>query len=139
MINNFNLNKIIEHYELDQPTIARVLFADNKYPNQALMRVLKGEADLSVTQLKLLADWLNVSEQELFGVEDWKGTMIDDRFVISKGKYSVWINNPAGYAQIFEGTKPVSKLVLSTAAKFTEVLDQLNNILNNLENGNNQN
>lgn len=137
MINNFDLNKIIKHYELDQAVIAKVLFADNKYPNQALTRVLKGEADINVKQLMLLAEWLDVPVQELFGVEDWKGTMINDRFVISKGKYSVWLNNPAGYAQIFEGTKPVSKLVLSVTAEFTEVLTQLNNIINNLENGTN--
>lgn len=137
MINNFDLNKIIKHYELDQAVIAKVLFADNKYPNQALIRVLKGEADLNVKQLMLLAEWLDVPVQALFGVEDWKGAMINDRFVISKGKYSVWLNSPAGYAQIFEGTKPVSKLVLSVATEFTEVLTQLNNIINNLENGTN--
>lgn len=136
-MNNFDLNKIITHYELEPSAIAKVLFADNKYPNMALTRVLKGEADLSVSQLMTLADYLNLPIQDLFGVDDWKGTVNTDRFVITKGKYSVWINHQKGFAQIYEDLKPVSKLVLSTAAEFSEVLDTLNNIINNLENGTN--
>ena len=55
MEQNFNINKVIEHYKLDTEEVASTLFPHVRYQKLALDRVLKGEACLNTDQLQALA------------------------------------------------------------------------------------
>ena len=139
----FKIQQVIQYYKQEPGDIARLLFPDNKYPMPALFRVMKGEADLTVKQLELLALYLGTTIEELFVLpeldsDEWK--QVIDRYSITfkKGDYScrLYENKPA---LLLKGSKAIDTLVVSPVATFNEVINQLNILINNYEHGNNQN
>ena len=142
-INKFSFKTLVESLgsNIDLDALAEVLFPDNKYPKAAFIRVLKNEAPLNVAQLELLADYLNTTPQELFNYENWSSKLEDEVLIFTKGSYTVKLNNPGapGLALIYKDNKPVDKLICSGTCLFSEFITNINNIIKQLENGNNQN
>lgn len=140
-MNNFNISSVIRYYQQEPADIARLLFPDNKYPLPALLRVVKGETDLTVKQLEILALYLGTTIEELFvlpELEEWKKIIDRASITFKKGDYSckLYENKPA---LLLKGSKVIETLVISPVATFNEVINQLNILINNYEHGSNQN
>lgn len=129
----FNLQRIIEDYGLDNDALCVVLFPNLMYPNLAINRVLKGESELSTSQVEALAEFIGVPTRDLFS-ENWRGFVAEDAVILRCGVYAVYIK-PDGVTYFKGGniigieSKEIAEL------PFTEFINHINNYFR--ENGNN--
>ena len=104
MEKQFDINTVMQYYDLDPDVIAQVLFPSVKYPKIAFGRVLKGEANLDTVQLELLAKHLGVFVHDLFFVtSDWKGSSEDGCLVFLKGDFKVKLNYKGVFLSLYHG------------------------------------
>ena len=61
-----DLQKIIDTYGVEPSEAAALLFPNNRHPELSLKRILKGESELSASQIKILAQRLHVSVSDLY-------------------------------------------------------------------------
>lgn len=134
----FNISNVIEHYKLNTEDLAKVLFPTVKYPKQAFDRVLKGEANLDITQVERLASHIGVLVTDLFSANTWKGSSEDGCLVILKGEYKVKLNYNGVYVSIYKNNNLISQN-LSNIPSMTvqEFINYIDNFIKNYENGNN--
>lgn len=134
----FNISNVIEHYKLNTEDLAKVLFPTIKYPKQAFDRVLKGEANLDITQVERLASHIGVLVTDLFSANTWKGSSEDGCLVMLKGEYKVKLNYNGVYVSIYKNNNLISQN-LSNVPSMTvqEFINYIDNFIKNYENGNN--
>lgn len=134
----FNISNVIEHYKLNTEDLAKVLFPTVKYPKQAFNRVLKGEANLDITQVERLASHIGVLVTDLFSANTWKGSSEDGCLVMLKGEYKVKLNYNGVYVSIYKNNNLISQN-LSNVPSMTvqEFINYIDNFIKNYENGNN--
>ena len=134
----FNIGNVIEHYKLNTEDLAKVLFPTVKYPKQAFDRVLKGEANLDITQVERLASYIGVLVTDLFSANTWKGSSEDGCLVMLKGEYKVKLNYNGVYVSIYKNNNLISQN-LSNVPSMTvqEFINYIDNFIKNYENGNN--
>lgn len=134
----FNISNVIEHYKLNTEDLAKVLFPTVKYPKQAFDRVLKGEANLDITQVERLASHIGVLVTDLFSANTWKGSSEDGCLVMLKGEYKVKLNYNGVYVSIYKNNNLISQnlsnVPIMTVQEFIIYID---NFIKNYENGNN--
>lgn len=135
MENSLDISKVIKHYRLDANVVAKVLYPNLQYPRLALDRVKKGEADLTVSQLYRLADFLGIFVQDLLAVDTWKGSGLeDDALKFEKGDYTALLK-PNGMLVVRDATDVIYKGV---AVANVTTIDDLLTILNKIiDDGNN--
>lgn len=135
MEHRLDIFKIIRHYGQDINVVAKVLYPNVRYPRLALDRIKKGEADLSLSQLYRLADFLGLFITDLFDFDTWKGSSLDnDAITFTKGEYTAFIR-PNGMVSMRKGSEVVYTGVMTPAITIDELLTTLNNVT---DNGNNQ-
>lgn len=134
----FNISNVIEHYKLNTEDLAKVLFPMVKYPKQAFDRVLKGEANLDITQVERLASYIGVLVTDLFSANTWKGSSEDGCLVMLKGEYKVKLNYNGVYVSIYKNNNLISQN-LSNVPSMTvqEFINHIDSFIKNYENGNN--
>lgn len=134
----FNISNVIEHYKLNTEDLAKVLFPTVKYPKQAFDRVLKGEANLDITQVERLASHIGVLVTDLFSANTWKGSSEDGCLIMLKGEYKVKLNYKGVYMSIYKNNNLISQN-LSNVPSMTvqEFINYIDNFIKNYENGNN--
>lgn len=134
----FNINNVIEHYKLNTEDLAKVLFPAVKYPKQAFDRILKGEANLDITQVERLANYIGVLVTDLFSANTWEGFAEDGCLTLLKGQYKAKLNYNGVYLSIYKDNvlieQKISNVPDMTVQEFTNFLD---NIIKNYENGSN--
>ena len=134
----FNINGIIEYYNLNPENIAKVLFPTVKYPKQALDRILKGEADLSIKQIENLASYIGVLVSDLFLLDSWKGSSEDGCLTMLKGDYKVKLNYKGVFMSIYKNNKLIDQRISNIPnMAMHEFVTFLNNFIKNYENGTN--
>lgn len=67
-----NIKKILEDRKENKTEIGKLLFPDNKFPGRAFSRVLTGHAELSASQVSILAERLGCEITELYEPDRWK-------------------------------------------------------------------
>lgn len=134
----FDINAVMQYYDLDPDDISQVLFPSCKYPKIAFSRVLKGEANLDTEQLGLLAKHLGVFIHDLFFVSgDWKGTTENGCLVFMKGAFKVKLNYKGVFLSLYHGEELIYQelsLHNMSVPVFIEYIDLL--IKKYKENGN---
>lgn len=134
----FNINSVIEHYKLNTEDLAKVLFPAVRYPKRAFDRILKGEANLDITQVERLASYIGVVITDLFSVNTWKGSAEDECLTLLKGEYKAKLNYNGVYLSIYKNNvlieQKISNVPSMTIQEFTNFLD---NLIKNYENGTN--
>lgn len=125
----FNINTVIDRYSLNTDELAKVLFPSVKYPKQAFDRIIKGEADLDVKQLQLLAKHIGVHISELFMSNDWKGTSEDKCLTFTKGEFKVKLNYNNVFMTIYKNGTEVNQIIGNvpnmTIEEFTNYINEL--------------
>ena len=125
----FNINTVIDRYGLNTEELAKVLFPSVKYPKQAFDRIIKGEADLDVKQLQLLANHIGVHISELFTSNDWKGITEDKCLTFTKGEFKVKLNYNNVFMTIYKNDAQVDQVIGNvpnmTVEEFTNYIDNL--------------
>ena len=125
---DFDLQKVIEHFKLDVPTAAMILFPDNMYPVHAINRVLSGKAHLNTVQLSALAKYLGVFIHDLFNVDSWHGAYSNSELVFTYNGYTATYNN--GIITLRKNNKTLDTMLIPTGTTITELLTILNQKIN---------
>lgn len=128
-MNYFNLNKIIEVYNIDVGLLAKALFPKVKYPKEALSRVIKGEANLDTEQLQLLASYLGVLPADLFSIDSWVGVYEDGLITLKKGEYTAKLNYNGAFLTVYKNEKVIKQEVLCAVSYTIPDLVKLVNTL----------
>lgn len=138
----FDINKIIKYYKLNTEDLAKALYPAVKYPKQAFDRVLKGEADLSVKQVEMLASYAGVLISDLFSVNTWKGSFEDNCLIMQKGDYKVRFNYNGAFMTIYKNNRFVEQKIVDTCHmslySVMAYLDECKEKQDNLDNSNNK-
>lgn len=138
MEKQFDINKIIAYYKLDPQDLAKVLFPFVKYQKQALERIIRGEAELNVTQIEKLASYIGVLVTDLFSIDTWKSATEDNCLTMLKGDYKVKLNYNGVYVSIYKNNELIyQELANMPSMTINEFIDFLNNFIKNYENGSN--
>lgn len=133
----FNILNILEHYKPDTNEVAKVLFPKVKYPRFALDRVLKGEAELSVSQLYKLADFLHVPATQLIDMSEWQSSCENGVITYTTNDgYKAVITQDSKLNVYKEHTLVYQGLIANKVISISELLTTLKSIRNgNIENG----
>ena len=139
-MNKFDINKIIEYWHLDKAELAPVLFPQLKHPDLALVRVLSGESQLSITQLEALANFIGITASDLLNTDSWQGLYEESTLVLKKGAYMARFKYNRHFAILYKNNKMIGQFICPDGiAPMSEVLNYIDNQIKNYENGNNQN
>lgn len=132
-MNNFNLQKIIEDFNLDDTAVANALFPNNRYTLPALKRVIRDNIPLNLDQLNTLADIVNLSLPALLNYSKYTGVIANNEPIIIYGPYIVTIKQNGCFFKLKGQTEDVfiadSKISIAdliiTLNKFLETWNQL--------------
>lgn len=134
----FNINNVIEHYNLNIEDLAKVLFPTVKYPKQAFDRVLKGEANLDISQVERLASHIGVLVSDLFSANTWKGSSEDSCLTLTKGEYKIKLNYNGVFLSMYKNNNLILQNISNIPAmSVPEFINYINNLIKDYENGNN--
>lgn len=132
----FNINNVIEHYNLDTEALAKVLFPTVKYPKQAFDRVLKGETDLDIRQIENLASYIGVLVTDLFSAGAWKGSSEGGCLMMQKGDYKVKLNYNGVFLSIYKGDTLIEQRISNVPAMtMQQFIDYLDTFIKTYEDG----
>lgn len=134
----FDINTVIECYNLNVEDLAKVLFPNVKYPKQAFDRILKNEACLDIEQVQALASYLGVMVHELFTVDTWKATSEDTCLTFLKGNFKVKLNYNNTFLTMYRGNEQVhSEIINNIGLSMTDFINHINNLIKKFNNGSN--
>ncbi len=135
----FNLAEVIKRYALDPEKLAGILFPTVKYPRLALSRILKGEAYLDTSQLEALANYLGVFVHDLYIVQKgWQGGSEENSIIFTKGPYKARLNYQGVYLSLYKEDGLIHQELTLTNMSIPEFFNYIDNLINNYENGRNQ-
>lgn len=134
----FNINGVIERYKLNADDLSKVLFPNVKYPKQAFDRILKGEANLDISQIEKLASYIGVLVSDLFSISAWKGSAEDGHLTLIKDKYKVKLNYKGVFISVYKDNELVEQKISNVPSMtMDEFINYIDNLIKNYENGNN--
>lgn len=135
----FNINSIIENYNLDIEELAKVLFPDAKYPKLAFTRILKGESSLSVDQLEKLAAHIGIMPSELFMLDTWANASGNGLLAFKKGRFTAKLNHGNTFLSVYEDNKVITTGFIDSGISIDDFTKYLDNIITKYqqENGTN--
>ena len=126
MENSVNLEALIEDSGLSRQEIACRLFPNNKYPEAALTRVLKGESFLDSLQIIKLSEMLDMSVSEIFH-RTWEGKMENGLHILTRGDYKAILHVDKKQTRLFHKDTLMFETILhSTSIPLSEYLALLN-------------
>lgn len=130
---HFDLNIIIKHFGLNTFDLGRLLFPNVQYPKQAINRVLKGETDLSTTQVEALAEHLNITVAELYNADnEWKGSTEDGCLVLINKEYKAKLRYNGVLLTLYKNNKIVEEVISGIPdMSMKQFISYLNNLIKN--------
>ena len=132
-----NVKEIIKTRGLDIKEVARQLFPQNKYPNLALGRVIKGKNVLNADQISKLALMAGLQLSELFSGENWKATASKGVHVFTNGEFRAELDSETWITRIFcKDSMFHESIIHSGSTPVSEYLSQLDIIINNFKSKN---
>lgn len=93
-MDTINLQKIIDKFGLEKSGVAELLFPKNKWKYHAISRIIRGEGELSASQMKRLADALSVTVDDLYDPKDTSIRLTNNGIEAIRGKESIFIISP---------------------------------------------
>ena len=124
-----NLAKLIADKGLDKAEIARALFPNNRFPNEALSRIISGVGVLDANQISKLASMCNLPISELFEGGNWTAESKNGVHKFTNGKYVAELDCTTWNTKLYhDGTlyhEDILHSGLTTLSEYLYVLDNL--------------
>ena len=128
-MNQIDLNKIMDTYDISKKEMSKKLFPDVKYKAMALKRVLEKEALLNEWQIKRLSTWLQIPIENLFNGCRWKIKLAKNVFILNSDDFRAEVYPDTGETLVFHKDSLFSEkllhsptIPLSTLLKEVETL-----------------
>ncbi|MDB4302990.1 helix-turn-helix transcriptional regulator [bacterium] len=118
-----NIKETAKEQGLKLAEVAKAVFPNNKYPVMALGRLQTGSANLRTTHVKVLAEILGVSEEEVITGKSpkWKGGSAGRGIVEFKRlDYKARLDIESGVTTLTKGADVVTATVVHTSAMCIE-------------------
>lgn len=132
MEQKFDINKVIEHYNLNVDEVAEALFPNVRYKRSALGRVLSGEATIDTEQIQKLASLAGVIVSDLFMFDDWKGSSEDGCITFIKGEYKAKLNYNGAYLTLYKGAEIIAKeITAANSLSINSFINHINDLIKN--------
>lgn len=126
----FDVNKIIEQYGIDVHDLAKHLFPNVKYPSLAFGRVLKGEANLDIEQVSILAKYIGITMADLVANVSWRSGFENGFMTLTKGDYKVEFNPNIAIIKIYKQEQLVDNVIADTShLSFEEFINKIDNLI----------
>ena len=134
--NNFtiNVNKIIEHYNLDKDKVAEALFPNNRYKKIALDRILTGKAVIDANQINALSDMIGVLPQELYMINNWRGEFEDKSIILKQNEYTAKLNHNGAFLSLYKNNDLVYQEINASNISLNDLIIYLDNLIKKLQN-----
>lgn len=112
-----DLDKVINMHELDRKEVAKKLFPDNIHQMPAMERILRGESELTASQLVTLSTLIGCEISDLFSLKPhgWRMLSLENgtiRFTLDS--YVAIFNTRTFVTNIFDGDRELGSMILST-------------------------
>ena len=136
MINNnftIDVEKIIEHYNLDIDKVAEALFPNIRYKKLALNRILNGEATIDLNQIQALSNMIGVMPQDLYMINDWKGLFENKCIVLTQDNYKVKLNYNGAFLSLYKDEHLVYQEVNASNKSLEELINYIDKLILNLQ------
>lgn len=126
------LKQLIKDKGASRKELAEALFPGNKFPENALRRVFRGQTALTADQAKTIADFLGVTVDELYSCNGWRGKATGNKHTFTKGDYVAELDLSSGSTRITcRGTELCETLFHCPAITLSEFLSTVDNIITN--------
>lgn len=126
------IKQLIKKHNASTKELAAALFPDNKFPENAFRRVLRGKTALTADQAKIIADHLGVTVDELYSCSGWRGKTSGKRHTFTKGDYTAELNLETGETRVYhKETKICDTLYHCPTVTLSEFLSAVDNIIKN--------
>ena len=134
--NNFTIdvNKIIEHYNLDKDKVAEALFPNNRYKKIALDRILTGKAVIDANQINALSDMIGVLPQELYMINNWRGEFEDKSIILKQNEYTAKLNHNGTFLSLYKNNDLVYQEINASNISLNDLIIYLDNLIKKLQN-----
>ena len=124
------LSQIINDSKLDRAQLAIDLFPSHKHPTAALDRILKGDGELTYSQIVRLAYIAGISPAELFDPAPFKAKVSGDLITLTSGDFRAELNTKSWSSTIFAKNKMVHEFILhAQAITLKEYIQYLNELI----------
>jgi len=118
---------------LPEPEVAVHLFPAHRHPGMALTRVLKGEGDLSSTQVSKLALLAGVPVEAIYKGGDWLKTGHPHGVRFTRGEYTAELDTKTWITSIYRNSDLKHESVIHSGTTALSVyIAALEDIINNL-------
>lgn len=133
-LQEFNINEIIEKYTPDIDELSRVLFPNVQHPKLAFNRILKNEAELSVSQLEKLAQYLGTFVGELFTINSFNVESIFGVLYFKRGQYTVTLGKDKNFINLYDDGKLIDKYIVNIdMIPFSDFILKINSYIKHYE------
>lgn len=130
----FDLNSIIETYNLNVQEVAAHLFPTNKYPKLALDRILKFEAFLDTNQMSRLSLMTGASINDLYADKNWDVKSKKDILTFTHAGYKAELNTKNWVTKVYaDGSIFHESVIHGGGVVLSEYLKKLNQIIKDHE------
>jgi len=133
MKQKFELQKIINHYNLNREDIENVMFPHVRYKKQAVDRILKGEGQVTVEQVENIANFIGVCISDLFNIDTWKGCTEDKCLTFNKTPYKVKLNYKGVFLSLYKDNKLVYQEIIVPNSSIEEFLKYIDLLIKKFE------
>lgn len=133
-MSTFNLQNIINKYNLDEDDLAKELFPKNKFSKSALARITSGVSYLDTWQLCKLSEILGLKVSDLFIDDNWIKLINDNKIKFFRNNFRVELDLDTHISEIFQSEKlvAVETLITDKNIKLSEYLKLVNQVIINL-------
>ena len=129
MAQEFDINKVIEHYKLDVDDVANALFPNVRYKNLALKRVMDGQAQIDTEQLQALAKLAGVFTRDLFSFDLWKGGTEDGCLTLIKGDYKAKLNYNGVWLSLYKNNELIKQEMFTPNMTIDDFVKHIDNLI----------
>lgn len=133
-MNTFNLQNIIDKFNLDEDSLAKQLFPSNKFPKLALSRVLTGKSYLDTSQISRINELLGTTVSDLFNDTAWNKVITGNVIKFHRNNHRVELNLDTHVSEIFLSDKliAIETLISDKNIKLSEYLKLVDETIINL-------
>lgn len=124
------LKQLIKEKGVSQKELAESLFPGNKFPENALRRVFRGQTTLTADQAKIIADALGVPVDDLYACNGWRGKSSGKCHTFTKGDYVAELDLSSGMTRItYKGTEFCETLFHCPTITLSDFIDTVDSII----------
>ena len=133
-MSQFNINALISKYNLDEDSLSKELFPNNKFPKIALARITSGVSYLDTWQLDILAKIIGISVSNLFVNDNWNKVITGNVIKFNRYNHRVELDLDTLISEIYCADKliAVETLISDKNIKLSEYLELVNKTIVNL-------